>query len=182
MFSWVINFVKTQRFNLIVFMVLFITATYFNLLNSLNKQDHLINQKLSNIHTLLDYQLIFMKKMLQEPNHLSMFQQNTIQELVQIIKIKSDSSDPLGYASKWLTVFNNYLLNHSKESIQDYLSMKTSYESLLSLLLQYNLEVNRYNLITEKKLLRFVSSYIITTEYRLVANPILTISAFEVVY
>ncbi len=182
MFSWVINFVKTQRFNLIVFLVLFIAATYFNLLNSLNKQDHLINQKLSNIHTLLDYQLIFMKKMLQEPNHLSMFQQNTIQELVQIIKIKSDSSDPLGYASKWLTVFNNYLLNHSKESIQDYLSMKTSYESLLSLLIQYNLEVNRYNLITEKKLLRFVSSYIITTEYRLVANPILTISAFEVVY
>ena len=123
-----------------------------------------------------------MKKMLQEPNHLSMFQQNTIKELLHTIKTKSDSSDPLGYASKWLTVFNNYLLNHSKESLQDYLSMKTSYESLLSLLIQYNLEVNRYNLITEKKPLRFISSYITTTEYRLVSNPILTISAFEIVY
>ena len=101
---------------------------------------------------------------------------------MQTIKTKSDSSDPLGYASKWLTLFNNYLLNHSKDSIQDYLSMKTSYEALLSLLIQYNLEVNRYNLITEKKPLRFVTSYITTTEYRLVANPILTISAFEVVY
>ena len=181
MISWLSNFFKTQKANMLFLLFVFLFSTYFNYVNSLNRQHLLIAEKITDIHRLLDFQLIFMKRMLQDVNQTSSYKRQSISLLIHNIKHKSDNKDPLGYASNWLTFFNKYLLNHDLDSLKDYSSMKNSYESLLSSIIRYNLEVKRYNRLVSSKPLRFLSSFFTLTNYRIVSNPILTITAFEIV-
>ena len=102
--------------------------------------------------------------------------------MIDSISQKSSKKDSLGYASTWITLFNTYLSNNNSETITDYYVIKQNYQALLSGIIRYNVEVNRYHdLISQRPFnLIYLNSSLET--FRDINNPVLNLTGFEIIY
>ena len=167
---------------MIIFFFIFIFSTYFNYVNSVQNQIILIKKKHADIEQLLDFHKMFMKRFLQEASFKDTYSQQSLQALIDSISQKSSKKDSLGYASTWITLFNTYLSNNNSETITDYYVIKQNYQALLSGIIRYNVEVNRYHdLISQRPLnLIYLNSSLET--FRDINNPVLNLTGFEIIY
>ena len=181
MISSFINFIKKQKSNLLICLCVFLFASYFNYVNSISIQQTLIAKKHTDINQLLNFHIMFMKRISQDSSWDESFKKQAIQELVHTIKHNTSIKDSLGFASTWLTLFNNYLLTNDDNSILDYTVMKHNYQLLLSVILRYNLEVNRYHHLISNTLFHKLPFSPPIQQFRLINNSVLNLSGFEIV-
>tara|TARA_B100000131_G_scaffold273584_1_gene275068 strand:- start:1315 stop:1863 length:549 start_codon:yes stop_codon:yes gene_type:complete len=182
MVSKILNFIKNQKGNLIIFFFIFTFATYFNYVNSVQNQIILIKKKHADIEQLLDFHKIFMKRFLQEASFKDTYSQQSLQTLIDSIAQKSSKKDSLGYASTWITLFNTYLSSNNSERITDYYVIKQNYQALLSSIIRYNVEVNRYQDLISQRPFNLIYFNTSLETFRDIENPVLNLSGFEIVH
>tara|TARA_B100000427_G_scaffold179934_1_gene149632 strand:- start:1466 stop:2014 length:549 start_codon:yes stop_codon:yes gene_type:complete len=182
MISSFINFIKNQKSNLLICLCVFLFSSYFNYVNSVSIQQTLITKKHTDINQLLNFHIMFMKRISQDSSWDESFKKKSLLELVDTIKHDTSIKNSLGFASTWLTLFNNYLLTNDDTSVLDYTVMKHNYQLLLSAIIRYNLEVNRYHTLISNKLLSKIPFTAPTQHFRLINNSVINLNGFEIIH
>jgi len=182
MWNTIVIFLKNQKNNAIILLLIFMVSSYFNVKNTFTRQHELIIKNQQKIHQVLNQHILFMKRISKTiaPNDVT--KQSKINDLIIGIKKKSPSQDNLGFATQWLVIFNDYLLKNDDETVKDFLVLKKNYMTLLSYIVRYNLEVDYYNKITSKKYLHLiVQKNKAIPEFRRIDHPTVNSTGFEIV-